>query len=740
MAKRFVWGVVLILGSAGCGSSGGGAKDDGQIADFGPITVDYGGMDAPQPIDFGPDAQSCNGPSDCDAARPYCEPTYRVCVECLGPADCVGKGFCLEGTCQLLNCQPGAKSCIEDKEQGSVARVCTADGQRLEETVCGWDLVCYEGACLTCRPGSVDCPLVNKARFCLFDGSGWNEQDCGDQRCFNGQCGTCVPGQRQCQGSSVMACAGDGSGYVFQEDCDTENTGRMCHLGMCINLCEFNAKFKTNNGCEYWAVDLDQYYDSSDTVYQGKNAPFAIVVSNTNQSFKATVTVSNASGVVKTVQAPPKQATIINLPSLNIEGSGVTDRAYRLTSTLPIVAYQFNPLENVEVYSNDASLLIPTNALGKRYIVMSWPTIGQNADGQQLASMFTVIAVEEGETTVEVTPTAAVAAGTNVPAMTAGSKHTWTLTQGQVLNIEAFARFGDLTGSSIVANKRVAVFGGHVCANAPVSLCKGGRCSYDPLITCTVDADCPGIAACDHLEEQLPPVSAWGKRYIVPKTQPRGKAPDVVRVLAAEDGTVINVLPASVTTIPSLNRGQFHEFEILQDIELSSEKPFLVGQFLEGQNAPGSAHSGCYSFITGTFCELGGGSCQCSPGGATCSTQAHCSPDDANIGDPSFMVGVSLEQFRNEYVFLVPPKYRQSYITVIARKGATVTLNGSVLAASTFKTLPTGDYMTATMPMFPGSHTMSSSDRAGLLVYGWDWYVSYGYPGGMNVEILQVFQ
>jgi hypothetical protein len=382
--------------------------------------------------------------------------------------------------------------------------------------------------------------------------------------------------------------------------------------------------------------------------------------------------------------------------------------------------------------------LIPTNALGKQYIIMSWPTIGQNGDGQQLASTFTVVATEPGETTVEVVPSAVVAMGTDVPALTKGTAHTWTLTQGQVLNIEAFARFGDLTGSTVVADKRVAVFAGHGCANAPISMCKGGKCSYDPGVFCTLDSDCPSIAACDHLEEQLPPISAWGKRYLVPKTFKRGQAGDVIRVLASEDGTSITVKGASVS-IPVLNRGQFHEFEIQGDIELSSTKPFLAGQFLEGQNAPGAEHSSCISFF-GDFCEVAGGLCSCSDSGASCTKQSNCSPSDANIGDPSFMVGVSLEQFRTEYVFLVPTKYQQSYITILAKAGASVTLNGSVVAASEFKAMPSGDYVTATLPMFPGSHTLSSEERAGLLVYGWDWYVSYGYPGGMNVETLQVYQ
>ncbi len=677
MAKRFGWAVAVFLVWAGCASSTTDTPDKGGGADIGPITVDYGGLDSVEPYDFGPDARTCGSDMDCDGEQPLCDTTYGVCVECRGPADCIGKGFCLQGTCAVLTCQPGSKVCI-----GNVAKVCSADGQKLNEDDCGWDLVCYEGECLTCRPGSVDCPQVNKARFCLFDGSGWNETDCGEQRCFNGQCGTCVPGQRECQGSSVMACAMDGGGYAFQEDCDTENTGRMCHLGMCINLCEFNSKFKTNNGCEYWAVDLDQFYDSEDTKYQGKNAPFAVVVSNTNQSFNATITVYNASGVVKTVTAPPKQATIIDLPSMNIEGSGVTDKAYRVTSTLPIVAYQFNPLENVQVFSNDASLLIPTNALGKQYIILSWPTIGQNSDGQLLASTFTIVATESGETVVDVTPSATVAFGPQVPGLAAGASHTWTLTQGQVLNIEAVATGGDLTGSIVTADKRIVVFGGHVCATVPVN-----------------------ISACDHLEQQLPPISAWGKRYLVPKTFKRGLSGDIVRVLASEDGTSIAVKGTTVS-IPVLNRGKFYEFEILKDTELSSNKPFLVGQYLEGQDAPGGILSS----------------------------------NNANIGDPTFMVGVSLEQFRTEYVFLVPPKYKQSYISILAKTGASVTLDGGLLTPSIFRPMPSGDYIVATVPMRSGSHTLSSTDRAGLLVYGWDQYVSYGYPGGMNVETLQVYQ
>jgi len=33
-----------------------------------------------------------------------------------------------------------------------------------------------------------------------------------------------------------------------------------------------------------------------------------------------------------------------------------------------------------------------------------------------------------------------------------------------------------------------------------------------------------------------------------------------------------------------------------------------------------------------------------------------------------------------------------------------------------------------------GVHTADSEAPFGLTVWGWDWYASYGYPGGMSVK------
>jgi hypothetical protein len=626
------------------------------------------------------------------------------------PAACEGDG------CPDTICSPGVRTC-----DLNTAVICLQDGRSFHEVPCN-ELICIEGQCLACLPGEKECSAENQARRCQADGLGWDETtDCGDKKCVSGECVFCIPGMRTCVGSEVHQCNAGSTDYEPVEDCDTENTGRMCHLGMCIDLCAYNDKFATNLGCEYWAIDMDQSEEND-----GQNSPFAIVVSNTNEFFTATVKVEKWDGEETTIKAPPKTATVISLEPYNIVGVRQEKLARRVTSNLPIVAYQFNPLENVGVFSNDASLLLPTNALGTKYIVMSWP---HRPGLGTLASNFAVVGTSLTPTTVTIRVSAKTAAGGTVPALNAGDTWTTTLAQYEVLNIETLDSFTDLTGSSVEAiDGRVALFGGHVCANAPMSTCKMGMCSYD-VMGCSSDSDCPVFGACDHLEEQIQPHAAWGKDYVIGRTFPRGKAPDLVRVLAGESGTIVTVMPP-VATVPILQKGEYFDFEIQDTVRVVGTNPILIGHFLEGQDAPGSAHESCQEALFRKTC--GGG-----PFGSDCSSDEDCSPGDANIGDPSFIIGVPIEQFRTEYVFLVPTKYALNYVNVIGPPDAVVTLDGGPLPSPLTAT-PVGGWSLARFELPAGSHSLSSDKKVGIVVYGWDQYVSYGYPGGMNVESLSV--
>lgn len=717
----------------GCSSEekrGNGGVD---LLDLIPVTVDYGiGEDQTEV-----QVTSCYSSAQCPPERPYCDTAKGLCVECLKAEDCHGGGFCVEGRCSPYLCLPNSVSCVNNE-----VKVCDSTGLHYaQEFPCG-DLVCVDGQCLVCRPGTRECTNMNETKVCRPDGSGWDLTPCGEKKCIEGECLNCVPLSKKCEGSQVYRCTADGSHFEFLEDCDTENTGKICHLGLCVQLCQLHEKFKTNLGCEYYAIDMDQYDDKDPLDPYGPNAPYAIVVSNVTD-YTATVTVSRGLNLIKQVTAPPKKATIIDLPPLNIVGTLKGDLTYYVRSNLPIVAYQFNPLENVLVYSNDASLLLPTNALGKKYLVLAWPAIGANSAGQMLSSNFAVVAVEDG-TNVEIRVTAKTLAGPGVPSLSAGQTWQTTLNRFEVLNIESAEPFSDLTGSLVEADKRVAVFAGNVCALAPVSLCVSGKCSYDPTFTCTTHANCPPIMACDHIEEQLPPLTAWGKHYVVAKTWPRGKAPDVVRVLAAEDGTHVTLNPP-VVSVPVLNAGQFYEFEISDHVEITADRQILVGQYLEGQDAPGAAHAHCVDIYSNEPCEKVSGAlkaCLCYDTmtellGSSCLKQSDCSPNDANIGDPSFIIAVPVEQFRKEYVFLVPTKYASNYLSVIAPSDAEVLLDSKPISGAQWATV--GAFKVGRMPISEGSHTLSSSKDAGIIVYGWDWYVSYGYPGGMKTETIKVW-
>lgn len=576
---------------------------------------------------------------------------------------------------------------------------------------------------VTCTPFESFC-VGNEVKTCGADGMSWTGQDCGELVCVYDACKPCFPGTRRCQGPTIQQCNQEGQAWDDVGECDFASQGKVCQGGSCVSPCDIQqspaAATASNVGCEYWGIDMDQSQE-----FDGYNAQYAIVVSNTNEFYTATVKISKAEGEVITLSAAPNTATIIPLDPLNIIGVLKQKLSYRVESNLPIVAYQFNPLENVGVYSNDASLLLPTYALGKEYMVMAWPHRGGN-----LASNFAVVATKPGTTEVTIIPSVKTASGGGVPSINKGEEYKTTLEQFEVLNIESENAYTDLTGSRVIASQGVAVFGGHVCANCPSPRCVNGDCPFDPDAgSCSSHGDCPIIGACDHLEEQLQPLSAWGLHYVVGKTWPRGKAPDFIRVMASQDGTKVTVKP-SVTTVPTLNAGQYHDFETLDHLDITADKPILVGQYLEGQDAPGYKHEFCEGGLFGDHC---GGLL-----GDSCDTDADCSPNDANIGDPAFIVGVPVEQYRPKYIFLVPTKYASNYVTVVAPVGADVTIDGT--GGLSFEPVPGGTHAVARKKLSEGSHILQSDKPVGVTVYGWDTYVSYGYPGGMNLEALQMGQ
>jgi hypothetical protein len=147
-------------------------------------------------------------------------------------------------------------------------------------------------------------------------------------------------------------------------------------------------------------------------------------------------------------------------------------------------------------------------------------------------------------------------------------------------------------------------------------------------------------------------------------------------------------------------------------------------------------------------------------------------PRDAGTGDPSFLLAVPIEQFRTEYVFLTPDKYRFDAVNLIVETGVPVWLDGREVRPEDLTFRPARDILQEMAAQEPpldhpwqlgpsfgqygvigdgtwsvfrvvlkdGVHAAQCAKPFGAIVYGYDRYVSYGYPAGLNLEDLKIVQ
>ena len=551
--------------------------------------------------------------------------------------------------------------------------------------------MCSAGHCITedtCNPGDVfGCASETSQRVCDTDGIGFVDRECPDSDpfCFRGICGhqICEPERTRCgvEPQDVEICDEDGESWVPTDPCSEENE-EVCFEGECVTGCLASLKEPTYIGCAYWSVDLPQY---EDPFGDPRVIPHIVVVANPGTRL-ATVTVETQSGATlpqPSVDVPFGEVRTIQFPRLDVEGTTRSNRTFRLTSTEPIIAYQFNPLNNEGVASNDASLLLPESALGTEHYVMSWGSGVAFMGFAPQTGWFSVVAASPGTTTVDIEFTADVHNGISADLVniTNGSSHSFEMQQWEVLNFEAKTQLmppvmGDLTGTHVVANQRVAVFGGHEEA---------------------VIEEPGGDACCaDHLEEQLFPVAAWGMHHLAVHSPPRGNEADFWRVIASQPGTRISTSPQiSGLHGITLGAGQWVEVMTTVSFEVVGTAPILVTQYIVSQTSPGTTRT---------------------------------------TGDPSMVLAVPVEQYRDEYSLLTPDRYNEDYVTVIRPVGSLVQLDTTELPATDFHVFGTGEYEYSWVEWEPGPHNLVGDAPFGVIMFGYDTAVSYGYPGGLNLN------
>ena len=615
----------------------------------------------------------------------------------------------------------------------------------------------------TCSLGTPRCD-GNRIETCVGDAVSQSWQttdDCGvlGLTCAASlvACALCNPGAIDCQSQNVVTCDATGQSWRLTQACNVSG-GYACRSGACVQLCTQAGAQQSNVGCEYWGVDLDNAVVSPSLNAAAQQ--YAIIASNVQEDVSANVTVEqddslpndpmHATRVVATATIAPHNLQVFKLGPREVDGSAdgtfntgtgtaLTRHAYKVTSNFPIVSYQFNPLDNVNVFSNDASQLLPVSGLnsgsGRAYVVPSWPqTIASTSDpntnfGIDLRAFLAIVATRP-DTLVHLTTSARVIpGGPFASGLAQGASADVTLQPYEVLNLETGDFNADFTGTLIDANQPIAVFPGSEASDAP---------SFPSLAQ--------RFCCADHLEHQTAPVRTVGKSYVLAKMPNRTSAviaaggnigevaeTEYYRIVAVQTGTthVTTTLPPPWSTFDLAGVGDSQTIPSKTDFLLDASQAAIVLQVQSSQDAGGV-------------------------------------PRGLPGGDPSTLLPPPREQWRSDYVMLTPDKYVFDYIVAIAPNNTHVYIDGLLIDSSNSDVTPSDGLTTgqrgSPVPPFwtyryqlsypvidptqtppnnirpgvqnDGVHHIQADEPVEVIAYGFDSYVSYAYAGGTQLTVI----
>ena len=414
-------------------------------------------------------------------------------------------------------------------------------------------------------------------------------------------------------------------------------------LALLLTLATTPASAQDSKGADFWLTFPGNLGSGELSLFITGDTATSGTVSISGLSFTAPFTVTP--GTVTTVGLPSSAEL---QSSDTIENLGI-----HVTAATEITVYGLNRIQ----HTTDAYLGLPTDALGTDYINLGY----QNVDVVN-ATQFGIVATQDS-TAVTVTPTV------TTDGHTAGIPYSINLNQGQTYLLQnTDPAPADLSGTLIQSSKPIAVFGGHQCANIP-----------------------QGFIACDHIVEELPPTTEWGKNFVSMPLATRTGG-DTFRVLASDDATTVKLNGATVAT---LNRGQLHEQIVSGPAQITADKPVLVMQY---------SNSSSFDGVT---------------------------------SDPFEMMIPPQEQFLAAYTVSTPASgFALNFINVVVPNAAVgaIILDGSAIPAASFTAIGSSGFSGAQVPVDLGSHTLSGPLPFGVHSYGFSDFDSYGYPGGLSLS------
>jgi IgGFc binding protein len=558
--------------------------------------------------------------------------------------------------------------------------------------------------------------------FGAADDASFGEGGTGVQQCTGPHCSSDLHNLIDCNGQVLMTCPAD----------------QGCAGTSCVAACDSAKDNKSNIGCDYYSVDPDVILD-------GAGACFAAFVANTwttpvtmtvdygGQSLDISKFAYVPHGTGANIQyaplvngqIPPGQVAVFFLnrhpgfpsplhldcpvgitPAITAEdtalhGTGI-GKAFHITSSAPVVAYDIFPYGGGGSAMTSATLLLPTSAWDTNYVAVDAYGSGP------VSQPFVEIVAQENDTQVTINPTAAIVGGSGVAPGPKGQPTSYKLDKGQVLQ---FTQDAPLAGSIIQTTKPVGVW--------------GGKSSL-------------GIDSCcdDTGHQQIPPVRALGSEYVGVRYRNRYDGQEEAppwRFVGAANGTVLTYEPSAPAGAPkSLALGQVAQFNAAGPFVVKSQDgqhPFYMSAHMTGAGAFDPGSDGM-------------------------------SPADGR-GDPEFVNVIPPGEFLQSYVFFADPTYSETNLVLVRAKVhgsfADVSLDCAGTLGGWAPIGTKGDYEFTRLDLVRhnfapqgkcdnGRHEIHSDKPFGLTVWGWGsaetgdtgrgfntQYVSYAYPAGAGV-------
>ena len=377
-------------------------------------------------------------------------------------------------------------------------------------------------------------------------------------------------------------------------------------------------------------------------------------------------------------------------PIAEVTGDGILQpNAVRITSDQPISVTCLNERGS----STDSYLALPTSALGLEYYAMSY----QSTPTNDLVSHMAIVATQDS-TLIYITPSVVTSRNKYAKIPFPVIMNKGDVYQIAAMNYQPPAKninggdsivFPDLTGTRVQASKPIAVFSGHQCADVPMR-----------------------VPFCNYIVEQVPPVTSWGKHFILGQFAKRSSY--TYRVLASRPNTKIF---ENSTFIKELQQGQMYENTSAgsRNIMLTANEPVLVAQYSHGYL-----------------------------GGIARNDERGLTVRGDSIGDPMMLIVSPTQQFLKEYRFSTPKTSYTNwrhYVNIIVPTEGLATLRFNGREIDTIKYAPEyvglSNYVTMKMDVPFGVHMFKSDIPFGLYSYGFATNDAYGNMIGQGFEVLQ---